>query len=413
MSLVIYTDIAELITNEGVAKKKGVAITKKDLGIIENAALVLDSKKGIQWMGPNSNLPKVFSKKAKSNSLKGKILTPALADCHTHLVYAGSRHNEFALRLEGYSYAEIANQGGGIRASVKATREATESELFQTAVERLKIAQSLGVGLIEIKSGYGLSTESELKVLRVIQKLKKHFQSKVIIQSTFLGAHAFPPEAKTKAQRCGYVDEIVDKMLPEVAKKKLADACDVFFDEGYFNKEESERILRKAKSLGLKIKLHADELADTGGAALSAKLKALSADHLLKANEKGLSQMAKNEVVAVLLPTTAFYLGLPYADIKKIRIHKLCPALATDYNPGSSPILNMPFVMSLACAQMGMTMPEAFAAATFGGAKALGFEKEHGQLALNQRPKLAIFNVPSYEALISNIAHPALCDGVF
>lgn len=410
MARTAFLNISELITNKGVVRKGGVAITEEDLEVIENGALIWDGTKGILWMGKTNEVPKHFLKGSKKRDLSGKILTPAFADCHTHLVFAGSRHKEFAMRLEGKTYQQIAAAGGGIVSSVKETRKCTEAELYKLALARISQMAKLGVGLVEIKSGYGLDWPTERKMLRVAARLKRELKKKLAIQSTFLGAHSFPPDAKTEQAKCGYVDNIVDKMLPEIAREKLADACDVFFDEGYFNLEQSRRILKKASDLGFEIKLHADELADTGGAMLSAELGALSADHLLRANQRGLELMARRGVVAVLLPTTAFYLGLPYAPVKQMRMAGVCMALASDFNPGSSPTFHLPFVMSLAVLQMGMTLPEAFAGVTYGGARAMGFHGQHGHLRVGGKPKMAVFNCPSYVSLIQQVAHPGLCE---
>ena len=412
MPRILFTDASEIVTNQGAAKKGGVGVEEADLGVIRDGALVWDKAKGIVWMGPAREVPRAAAKGAKKVSLKGKILTPALTDCHTHMVFGGSRHHELALRLAGATYQQIATAGGGIASTVKATREASEAELYRLARERVLAAMGLGVGVLEIKSGYGLDWPTERRQLRVIAKLKRELKSKIVIQSTFLGAHAFPPEAKSEAARAGYVDKVVDKMLPEVAREKLADACDVFFDEGYYDRVQSKRILEAAARHGLEIKLHADELADTGGALLAAELGALSADHLLKANEKGLAAMGRRGVVAVLLPTTALYLGIEYAPVEAMRRAGVCLALATDFNPGSSPCLHLPFVMSLACLAMGLTMPEAFAAATYGGARAMGLHPAYGHLRIGGKPRMAIFRCPSYQSLIGQVAHPGLCEAV-
>lgn len=415
---ILFKNANEIVTNANVVNKKGIQINKNDLCIVNQGALLWDEINGIEWIGLSKNVPqKILKRKSEVVDLDGKILTPALVDCHTHLVFAGSRHNEFAMKLEGATYQEIAHQGGGIISTVVATRQASENELFLSAQNRIETMIRMGVGVFEIKSGYGLDWISEKKVLKVIQRLKKSFRDRVVIQSTFLGAHDFPVERKKNAAlREDYVKEIVEVMLPQIAgssiKNRLADACDVFLDEGYFNYEQSKRILLRAKELGLAVKLHADELSDLGplsGSALAAELKALSADHLLMASEKNLAALARSEVVAVLLPSTAFYLRLPYADIHKLRKSKVCMALASDYNPGSSPSLNLPFSMTLACLQMRMTMPEAFAAATYGGARALGLHETHGSLIVGKKPKMAIFDVPSYECLISDFASPGVC----
>lgn len=410
MALVLYANIAELITNRGVARKGGVGVTEADLGIIHDGALLWDSVKGIVWMGETRAIPSKAARGARKISLKGKILTPALADCHTHTVFAGSRHHEFAMRLAGATYQDIAASGNGIAHSVQATRKASEAELYKLARERVEAMRSLGVGLLEMKSGYGLDWPTERKMLRVAARLKREYKSKLTMQSTFLGAHAFPASARTPADREHYVDDIVKKMLPEAVREKLADACDVFFDEGYFDEKQARRILKTALRLGLDVKVHADELANTGGALLAAELGALSADHLLKVDDRGIDAMARRGIVAVILPTTAFYLGLGYAPVQRLRKAGVCLALATDFNPGSSPCPNLPFVMSLACLQAGFTMPEAFAAATYGGARAMGMHNRHGYLRAGAKPRIAIFNCPSYQALISQVAHPGLCE---
>jgi len=404
---IFFHSLNELITNAGVYKKAGVGVQERDLGIIENGALLWDSAKGILWLGKTKDAPKALVRGSKQIDCRGHFLSPALTDCHTHLVFAGSRHEEFASRVAGLSYQEISAKGGGIRSTVMATRKASEKELFNVALERIAVMKSHGVGVLEIKSGYGLDWVTERKQLRVIQQLRK--KSDLRIFSTFLGAHAFPPEAITEKQRNAYVDTVVNEMLPAVRREKLADACDVFFDDGYFTEDQARRILQAAIFQKLHIKLHADELANTGGAKLAAEMSALSADHLLKADVDGISRMAKNGVVAVLLPGTAFYLGLKYPDVAMMRKQGVCFALATDYNPGSSPTTNLPFMMSLGCLQMGMTLPEAFAAATYGGANALGLHDSEGALLIGKKPKIALFNQPSYKALISQFAGVGSC----
>jgi imidazolonepropionase len=404
--LKLYFNASELITNKGVASKDGVSVDETDLGIIHEGALVTDDTGKILWLGRTMDLPRRYSKITRRMDLSGKIICPALVDCHTHLVFAGARHSEFAMRIAGKSYSDIAAAGGGIKSSVEQTVAITEEKLFKISKARIEAMMAYGVRIVEIKSGYGLSWPEERKLLRVAQRLKASFADKLIIRVTFLGAHAFPKWCKTKQDRDQFVDEICEVMLPAVKREKLADACDVFFDKGYFDRRQSEKILRKARLLGLDIKLHADELADTNGAALAAEMRCLSADHLLKAKLINLKKMAKAGVTAVILPGTAFYLGLPYVDMKKIRKSGVTPALATDYNPGSSPCLNLPFMMTLACTQMGMTTAEAFGAATYGGARALGVHKQQGHLSVGMRPLLSILRVTSYQALIAEYAHP-------
>ncbi len=404
-----YVHAAELITNVGVRAKGGVGITEEDLGIITDGAVVLAKNGTVLWTGLTKEIPRALLRGTKRVDLKGRqVLAPALVDCHTHLIFDGIRDDEFAMRLAGATYEEVAAAGGGIVKSVAATRAASADRLYELGCERIDAILKLGVGILEIKSGYGLDLATEIKVLKVAQQLKKKYAKRMVIRTTFLGAHAFPPRTKTDVEREAYVTEICERMLPAVAKEKLADACDVFFDRGYFTADQSRRILKRAQGLGLQIKVHADELSPAGGAELAAELGALSADHLLQASERGLAAMAKAGTVAVYLPTTAFFLKIPYADVTKARKAHVCMALASDFNPGSSPTFHMPFVMTLACLHMGMTMPEAFAAATFGGARALGLHEEHGAIVLGARPQLATFDVQSYRGLMGQLAHPGL-----
>lgn len=412
MSTTLYTGLSEIVTNRGVARKGGVGVVEEDLGIIRDGALLWDSNKGILWMGHSDDSPRALVRKAKTVKLLGKTLSPALADCHTHLVHAGTRVDEFRMKLSGASYQQIAASGGGIVRTVSATRKASEAELLQTGRARIEAMQKMGVGLLEMKSGYGLDWNAERKQLRVARRLQKDFSKTLTAQSTFLGAHDFPPEAKSARDKIKYATLVADTMLAKVKKEKLADACDIFMDDGYYTRSQARRILQKAHSLGMEIKIHADELADTGGASLAAELGCLSADHLLKANEQGITRMAARGVVAVLLPGTAFYLRLPYAPVEKMRKAGICFAIASDFNPGSSPSPSLPFAMSLACLQMKMTPAEVFAAATYGGARAMGMHGTHGYLRVGAKPRIAIFDRPSYACIMQEYAHPGLCEKI-
>lgn len=383
MSLKAIVHASELLTGEGVRVKDGRRVREEDLGRIEDGALVYSTRRRggvevperIEWVGKTRDLPRKYARAQKANLGRKRALIPGLVDCHTHLVFAGDRSDEFAARCGGATYEQIAASGGGIVASVRATREASAEELERLAAERLEEAWRFGVRTIEIKSGYGLSTEAELKVLRVIPRLRKRFPA-MTITATFLGAHAFPKDRSREE----YLRALTDEMLPRVAREKLADCCDVFIDEGYFTLEEGERILRRARHLGLAIKVHADELANTESAALAARLGALSADHLLKVSDHGISALASSETVTVLLPGTAFYLKAPHAPARKLLDAGACVAISTDFNPGTCMTLNLPAVMTIAALYLGMTRAELFAAVTFNAARALGLSKRKGTI---------------------------------
>lgn len=378
----VFLHASELLTGEGVAKKRGRRVQEEDLGRIEDGALVVSESKGgrpgkVLWVGPTRDLPKRYLKWKAKNLKNRQALVPGLVDCHTHLVFAGDRSEEFALRCGGTTYEEIAKRGGGILSTVRATRGATEAELERLATTRVKEAWSFGVRTLEVKSGYGLDFDTELKCLRVVKRLRKRFPE-VEFQSTFLGAHAFPKD-RTREE---YFRELCEKMLPEVARGKWAEACDVFVDAGYFTLQEAEELLVLARELGLKTKIHADELTETGSSSLAARLGCLSADHLLKISNSGIQALARSETVAVLLPGTAFYLKAAHAPARKLLDSGARVALSTDFNPGTCMTLNLPFIMSLSALYLGMTRAEIFAAVTYNAAAALGFQDRLGTLTV-------------------------------
>jgi imidazolonepropionase len=362
-------------TGEGIQNKEGRMLKPEDLSAIADGAVIFDSKK-ILWVGKTSEIPAKYHR-VKAVDLKNKkAIMPGLIDSHTHLVFAGSRASEFARRCAGTTYQEIANEGGGILTTVKATREATHDQLFETALKRALIAYRFGVRTMECKSGYGLDHETEVKCLKVVQDLKKALPQMTFV-STYLGAHAIPADRK----RSLYLDEMLHKTLPYVAEKKLAEICDVFIDEGYYTLQEGERILRTAKKLGLKVKIHADELGNTESAHLAAKLGALSADHLLKVSDRGIQSLAKSDTVATLLPGTAFYLKEPYAPARQLLDAGARVAISTDFNPGSCYSLNLPLMMNFSALYMKMNMAEIFAGVTYNAAAALGLENSKGVIA--------------------------------
>ena len=376
-----YTHASEILTGAGVRAKKGRFVSEEDLGVIPDGALVYSLKKvhGVEvpdrilWVGATQDLPKKWLKVPQVNLRGKKAIMPGLIDCHTHLIFAGDRAEEFAQRCAGASYQEIASRGGGIQATVRATRGSSEAQLLRLASERLKEMFRHGVRSVEMKSGYGLSIEAELKILRVIPKLKKKFPQMTLI-STFLGAHDFPKEHSQES----YMELLIQEMLPVVAREKLAESCDVFIDQGYYTLSQGKRILSHAKKLGLDVRVHADELSNTGATELAVELGALSADHLLKVSSSGIHVLAQSRTVAVLLPGTAFYLKADHAPARELIDAGAQVALATDYNPGTCVCLSLPLIMTLAALYLKMSRAEIFAAVTWNAACALQLQSRKG-----------------------------------
>ena len=342
----------------------------------------------------------------------GRLVTPGLVDAHTHLIFGGFRQHELADKLRGRTYLEILAAGGGILSTVKATRAASEAQLTAKALAALKEMLSFGVTLCEAKSGYGLSTEEELKQLRVVRNLNG--TQPVELVSTFLGAHAIPPEYKDDHE--GYVRLICEDMLPAVAAQGLAEYCDVFCESGVFSVEESRRILSRALALGLKVKIHADEIDALGGAQLAGALGAVSAEHLIAVTDKGIESMQKGGTIACLLPATSFYLGADYAPARKFIQAGVPVALATDYNPGSCPSLNLQLVMNLACLKDKMTPEEVLTAVTLNGAAAIGRAESHGSIEAGKKADFVIWNAADLDFLCyrfgSNLAGTVIKGGI-
>lgn len=317
-------------------------------------------------------------------SLKGSLVLPCWCDSHTHLVFAGSREQEMVYKIKGMGYAEIAAKGGGILSTAKAVEESSEDALFEAAQHRLKKIMDWGTGAVEIKSGYGLSLENELKMLRVIQRLKNN--APIPIKATFLGAHAYPLAYREK--KSAYVDLVVNEMLPAVAKEQLADYVDVFCEEGFFSLNDTRRVVEAAAKFGMKPRLHVNQLTSSGGLQLAVELGAISADHLEMMTEEDISCIATSSTIATLLPTAAYFLRAPFPPARKLIEAGAAVAIASDFNPGSSPNGNMQHVVNMACIQMKMTPEEAFQAATFQGACAMELQHEVGSIAVG---KLANF----------------------
>jgi imidazolonepropionase len=322
----------------------------------------------------------------------GQFVLPTWCDSHTHIVYAGSRENEFIDKIKGLTYEEIAQKGGGILNSAKKLNETSEEELFEQAWQRLEHVKKLGTGAIEIKSGYGLNTEGELKMLRVIRKLKA--QSHVLIKSTFLAAHAYPLEYKNNHQ--GYIDLIIHEMLPRVADENLADYIDVFCEKGFFSVAETEQILEAGLKKGLKPKIHANQLHHSGGVQVGVKYNAVSVDHLESMGDEEIECLKNSNTIATLLPSAAFFLRMNYQPARKMIDAGLPIALATDYNPGSSPSGNVPFLLALSCIQMKMTPNEALNALTINGAYAMELQEKVGSITIGKQANLIFTkNIPS------------------
>jgi imidazolonepropionase len=355
---------------------------------------VIIQNEKIQWVGQSSDLPPV-PPNAEVLDATGKVVLPGFVDSHTHLVFAGSRQNEFEQRLQGRTYQEIAASGGGINATVQQVRRASKKELKESARRRLQRLLSFGVTTVEIKSGYGLNLKDELKCLEVVAELNQEDPWELV--ATFMGAHAVPPEYRDNRE--GYLRLVLDQMLPEVARRRLAEFCDVFCEEGAFTLEEAERILIRASELGLRGKIHADELSPLGGAELASRLGAISADHLLCITEAGIETLSRSQTVATLLPGTAFFLGLNYAPARELIQAGVPVALASDCNPGTCPTENLPLIGSLACTQMKMLPAEVVSALTLNAAAAIGRSNRLGSIEVGKQADLIICDIPDYRQL--------------
>ncbi|HMC01370.1 MAG TPA: imidazolonepropionase, partial [Flavobacteriaceae bacterium] len=382
MSLLI-TNIKELlqVRDNNVTKVSGRDMKK--LPTIKNAFLYIENDI-IKDFGPTSESIK-YSAKTVIDA-KGKIVLPAWCDSHTHIVYAGNREQEFVDRINGLSYEEIANRGGGILNSAKMLQNTSEEELYNQSVVRVKEVMKLGTGALEIKSGYGLTVESELKMLRIIKRIQQNFPIK--IKATFLGAHALPEPFKNNKK--GYLDLIINEMLPKIENEKLADYIDVFCEKGYFSLEDTDKILEAGKNVGLTPKIHVNQFNAFGGVALGVKHGALSVDHLEELNQEDINALKGSNTMPVALPSCSYFLSIPYTPARRIIDSGLPLALATDYNPGSTPSGNMNFVVSTACIKMKMTPEEAINAATINGAYAMGIEKEYGSITVGKKANFII-----------------------
>ncbi|WJQ80042.1 imidazolonepropionase [Brevibacillus brevis] len=388
---------SQLATLSGGSSSPVVGAQMNELSIIQDGSIWLEDGV-IQRVGTDEELALYYRGRAHEAQIidaSGKLVTPGLIDPHTHLVHAGSRQNEFNMRLNGATYMEIMNNGGGIHSTTAATRAATHEELFAQSKQRLDQFLLHGVTTVEAKSGYGLTLEDELKQLEVAKQL--HEAHPIDIVSTFMGAHAVPREYKENPD--AFVDVVIEEMIPEVARRKLAVFNDVFCERGVFTPEQSRRILEAGVRHGLLPKIHADEIEPYEGAELAASVGAVSADHLLRASDKGIEQMAEAGVIAVLLPGTAFFLMAESANGRKMIDRGVAVAISTDCNPGSSPTVSLPLIMNLGCLKMGMTPAEVLTAATINAAHAIRCAHEVGSLEVGKKADVTIFDVPDFMTL--------------
>ncbi|PJJ08205.1 imidazolonepropionase [Flavobacterium sp. 1] len=405
----LIINIKELlqIRENSVLKVSGAEMAV--LPTIKNAYLLLKDDL-IADFGAMKDLPEIAAD--ITIDATGKIVLPTWCDSHTHIVYAGNREQEFVDRINGMTYEEIANRGGGILNSAKKLNETTEEEIYNQSKARLEEVMRLGTGAVEIKSGYGLTVEGELKMLRVIQQLSQNYP--VTIKATFLGAHAFPTSFKDNKK--GYIDCIINEMLPEIAKNKLADFIDAFCETGYFSVEDTVQIMEAGIQFGLKPKIHVNQFNSIGGIQACVKYNALSVDHLEIMNTEDIEALKNTETISVALPSCSYFLSIPYTPAREMIAAGLPLALATDYNPGSTPSGNMNFVVATACIKMKMTPEEAINAATINGAYAMGISNTHGSIAKGKKANLIITKeISSYYQLPyafgSNLIDCVILDG--
>ncbi|MGA8854493.1 MAG: imidazolonepropionase [Christiangramia sp.] len=389
----LLTNIKELlqVREQNILKVSGSEM--KELPTIKNAWLLVEDDK-IADFGSMDSIPEMNAD--KTIDATGKIVLPTWCDSHTHIVYAGNREQEFADRINGLSYEEIANRGGGILNSAKTLQETPEDEVYEQSAKRLEEVMKLGTGAVEIKSGYGLTEEAELKMLRVIKKLRENYD--LPVKSTFLGAHAIPKEYKNDPD--AYMDIVINEILPKVADQKLAEYIDIFCEKGYFTVEDTNKLLSAAKEFGLKPKIHVNQFNSIGGVKAGVEHGALSVDHLEVMNDEDIEVLKGSKTMPVALPSCSLFLSIPYTPARRILDAELPLALATDFNPGSTPSGNMNLVVSLACIKMKMTPEEAINAATINGAYAMELSETHGSITKGKMANFIVTKeIPSYTYL--------------
>lgn len=389
--LVIY-NIGQLVT--------GRELETKDVSCMENIEILTDayivvSDGKVVSVGEGEIPSKYVNLTTKLIDCGGKVVTPGLIDSHTHLVHGGSRENEFSKKIQGVPYLEILKEGGGILSTVKSTKNATEDELLAKAKKSLGVMLSLGVTTVESKSGYGLDLETEVKQLKVNERL--NHEQEVEVVSTFMAAHATPPEYNGDSDK--FIDDVI-KMLPTIKEKKLAEFCDIFCEKGVFSKAQSKKLLLEGKKYGLKPRIHADEIENTEGAQLAVEIGAYSADHLMAINDEGIEALKNSKTIANILPGTSFNLGKEYAPARKMIDNGVQVALSTDYNPGSCPSENLQLVMQISASKLKMRPKEIFKAVTINAAKALGREKYIGSLEPGKNADIVIFDAKNIDYIL-------------
>jgi imidazolonepropionase len=390
---ILIKNIRQLVQVEDEPRLKVAGKDMKKLPCINDAWLAIENEK-IAGFGEMKDWEGITDWTGLTViDASDKIVMPCYCDSHTHIVYAGSREGEFVDRINGLTYEEIFQRGGGILNSSKKLRDASEEELIESALKRLDEIMHLGTGAVEIKSGYGLSIESELKMLRVIKKLKT--LSPLTIKATFLGAHAVPSEYKNEKRK--YIDLLINELMPKIAEENLAEYCDVFCEQNYFTPDETVEILTAGKKYGMTPKVHAEQLSNYGGTLAGIKAAAISVDHLEYVGEKEIEALKNSETMPTILPGAAFFLNLPFPPARLMIDAGLPLAVASDYNPGSSPSGNMNFLLSLCCVQYKMTPEEAINGATINSAYAMGLSKTHGSIAVGKQANVFITKeIPSY-----------------
>ena len=392
MGKLLIVNIKELLqAGEGIQLKRGAGMGVADS--VENAYLyAVDGR--IAAYGKMEQIPLELQQDAEVIDATGRIVMPAFCDSHTHLIYAGSREREFVDKIKGLSYQQIAANGGGILNSAKLLEETSEDDLYKSALNRAYEVMATGTGAIEIKSGYGLSPETELKMLRVAKRLQQTLP--IPVKTTFLGAHAVP--ARYVGNKAGYVDEIINTMIPMVASEELADYIDVFCEEGFFSVEDTDRILNAGLKYGMRAKVHANQMGVSGGVQVGVKYDAISVDHLESVGEEEFDALKNSGTIATMLPGATFFLNMEYSPARKFVEKDIPLALASNYNPGSCPSGSMQFQMALACIAMKLTPVEAFNACTINGAYAMGLEDECGSISVGKRANLIITKeIPSLD----------------
>ncbi len=391
---VFIKNILQLVTVVSHGKRTKTGAEMKDLGILNNAGVLCENGV-ITWVGLMDDWNRSLSDHITVVDASGKVVLPGFVDSHTHMMFAGDRAGEFALRSQGATYQQIADAGGGILNTIEHVRSATKRDLKKQTLRYMNEMMRHGTTTVEIKTGYGLDMDSEVKMLEAINELRDEEMMTVV--PTFIGAHAYPPEFKQNKQ--AYVDLLLKKMIPYAGQRKLADFCDVFCEQNYFGLEESEQILNEGKKWGMQPKIHADELTSFGGAELAAKVGAVSADHLEHVSEAGVRALGDAGVVATLLPGVSFFLNHGYANARSLIDNGVAVAIASDFNPGSCMSSSMPMMMTIACTQTKMSPEEALVACTLNGAAALSLSSSVGSIEVGKRGDMIIADVPDYRYL--------------